>query len=228
MQTCFKEYKMNQDKIEAIQNKVKSYWFSDGLWDMGFGIALLILGLFNVFLSALKLDDSSGWLLGVLEILVVLLPFLLLGKVVNYFKERITYPRTGFVLYRRQTTSHRLLRMLRAALTSFIFASVFAFITLLPVMRERLPAFCGLVLGLVTVFMGWRFRVTRYYLIGFLTLILGVVVSMVVFSTSQSVGLFFSAYGGLWLTGGALTLATYLRHTHPLGENADEGREAQP
>lgn len=214
---------MVYDRIKTTQNRLKSYWFRDGLWDMGFGMALLILGLFNACLDGLLISDNFSLLLGILEILIVVLPFLLLGRVVNYLKERITYPRTGYVEYRHLSLSQRNLRMLRAALIGFIFAIMFAFINLVPSMSERLPAFSGLVLGLVTGYMGARFHVNRYYLMGFLTLVLGVGISFISAPINRSIGLFFIAFGLLWLIGGMITLWNYLRQTHRTNEETDEG-----
>ncbi|MCX6629517.1 MAG: hypothetical protein NTW28_18015 [Candidatus Solibacter sp.] len=81
---------------DSAGRRAASYWFVDGLPEILFGVLHLALGSIGL---AWGFDIKNPWLN--VAMAAVFLPFLLLfwkdRVILDYFKARLTYPRTGYV-----------------------------------------------------------------------------------------------------------------------------------
>ncbi len=81
---------------ETAGRRAAAYWFIDGLPEIFFGILYIVLGSSGLIWG---FNLKNPWMTGVL--LVVFLAFLVLywkdRAILDYFKARVTYPRTGYV-----------------------------------------------------------------------------------------------------------------------------------
>jgi uncharacterized membrane protein HdeD (DUF308 family) len=69
-----------------------------------------------------------------------------------------------------------------------------------------------------SIYIGYQTAVPRFYLIGFLMVLLGVVISFVPFGNALPYTLFFSGVGIIWIISGVITLIGYLKKTSPQTE----------
>jgi hypothetical protein len=81
---------------EAAGRRAAAYWFLDGLPEIFFGILYLVLGSVGLVWGFYLENPWVRW-----SMVVVALAFLLLCSkaptILDYFKTRLTYPRTGYV-----------------------------------------------------------------------------------------------------------------------------------
>ncbi len=106
--------------VDEVIRKTKSYWYEDGL-------AEILAGLFFVAVCLLLLADwqtpaGSPWKAAWSPLLMVFTLVWVVGgrKAIGWLKERITYPRTGYVAYKRVQGS----KAARAVLGGVIGAAV--------------------------------------------------------------------------------------------------------
>lgn len=203
---------MNQD-LRTVEKRTLSYWFEDGIWDISFGLALLVMGLFYVLIAVLRLEGTLGMVLPMVQMALIITVFLFIGRLVKFLKERITYPRTGQLVYRKPSNPQRMMRLLRSALFGALFAALMAVVASLPSMHDRTSAIAGGLLGLASFFLGLRFGILRYYFIGLVTILAGLGISLVRGSFINMTGFFFCVLGLIWMAAGGLALWRYLRST---------------
>src|SRR6266508_3231018 len=101
-----------ETKLSDVEQRVKSYWYTDGIGELAGGGLILLIGLYFAGQEWLP-EGSVGRTL-----LESSLALLLIGGaavtrwLVNALKARLTYPRTGYVEYQasqKNTSSRRLL-----------------------------------------------------------------------------------------------------------------------
>ena len=206
------------DPLAEARKRAQRFWFRDGLDEIVIGIIILLQ---NGFTLAIRLgNSSSSWYWpAILIYLLLLVAFALsAARISAAIRERITYPRSGYVDYGE---SVRKRRMVVGALA--ILATVAGVLVLrYAVARgwdfnyemQRLPAVGGLMLGAVLVYMYVRYGLPRFLVLGLFSIILGVAVSINYpyrFATVFSV----AGVGCALLCSGGVTLWNYLRTAPP-------------
>ena len=215
---------MKDKTIQDIEKRTLRYWFQDGLWDLGFGLVILLMGLIFLLLIWLT-DETAAMILSVVQMIFVVGAFWVIGRVVTYLKERITYPRTGYVEYRRPVGARRFQKVVTALLLSMVISVFIILLATLPAMQNKMPAVIGAILAAVSIYLGWRFGVTRYFGNGVVTIIWGVVVSLWTNPFISATGIFFTGFGLVWLATGGIALWNYLRKSRPVGEDEPSDRQ---
>jgi hypothetical protein len=209
---------MNEQKIQTVIRNTQRRWFEDGLWEIAFGCANLLLGLYFLFIVAFDLETRWGSWLALAQVLVVLGVFGGLRFGVSFLKERLTFPRTGFVTYRRPEQAERRRRaFLRGFLAGGVGAGV-AVIVGLTSSPNLAAGLTALILAGVCFYMGVRFGLTRYAIVAFITLLLGVALTQFQFGDEGSLAVLFCGFGLTLSVAGGLTLASFLHRTHPVKE----------
>jgi len=201
---------MNANQTE-IEQRVKRYWYTDGIAELAGGGMLLLIGLYFSGQELLPAGSTARTLLEASLALLLIGGVLVTRRLVNALKIRLTYPRTGYVDYgegRKNTGSRRLL-------TGGIAAAVAALLVLAGQWVgsfEWITAFTGLVFGLV--FMILRARASglaRFYVLGGFCLVLGVGLSLSGLPMGYSLGLLYGLIGLASMLSGSIVLARYLR-----------------
>lgn len=202
---------MSQQVNDMIERKVREthrYFYNDGLVEMGVGFIFLLTGLGLV-----------GWLLfednQVLRIasalalpLLATLGALLMKRAVTAVKERVTYPRTGYVAYREGQPSRGRWLIMAAALILAV-ASFF-----LPELLAKMPIAIGGILAVVLANLGYRVSLARFYVSAFVAFLLGLVGAIFVPDELLGAALTFVGAGLVLLVGGFIALLNYLQE-HP-------------
>ncbi len=204
---------MTNDPIRETIQRTNRYWYVDGLAEMGTGTLLLLYGLF--VLAASRVPE--GWLAvllnGIGQPLFFIGGTILMGIIVRRLKEHVTYPRTGYVAYRKRPR-----RAARALVTGLVFGAVFSIlsIALISSLRENwIPAFVGLALGAAQAWMAYSLGVRRFYLLAACTILIGLGIAFWALPANIPLVVFFVAIGLCAILSGTWALLHYLGSTTP-------------
>jgi hypothetical protein len=200
---------MNDDIQKAMQ-RTKRYWHVDGLVEGAFGGVCLVLALFFLIQSILPQNNLFSQLLNAGFVVILIGSMLVSRKAVTFAKERLTYPRTGYVSYRRSTGGRHVLAfgvaMLMATLVTVLFVTA-------PTSLDWLPAITGLLIGGAMLFFSYRVGLARFALLALISSLLGCALSLVGLGNVPGLALYYGLMGLALLVSGGLTLARYLRET---------------
>jgi hypothetical protein len=203
---------MIQNTVQETKRRTERYWFEDGIWEIGLGLINIFLAGFFFLAGWMKDQGLPEILYLVIQVLVIVSIYLLMNQVIRFFKERITYPRTGFVQYRRPAPAAR---ARRAAGIGLLAIGLSLGLTLLVSVQtlNAAPLVTSIVLAATLLFFGYRYALLRLYPIAALTIGAGLLVSLLPVKESPSIGYFFLGFGLLLLGSGSIGLAQYLdRH----------------
>jgi hypothetical protein len=210
---------MNND-FEVIERRTIRYFYEDGMTEVYIGVVFLALGasLYGQYFLPVK---------SVLRVLSILLTVpamfalaFLLRRGMRFFKQRVTYPRTGFVSYKKENRPSRRRRgAILGALFGFLFCTL---IIIFPAFEDWLPALDGAIGALVCLLMAGKSGLPRFRILAGLSLVTGLFVAVKGFGGEKGGSLYFALFGATLLLSGLVTLVLYLRRQRPAGEGADE------
>jgi hypothetical protein len=204
---------MNDD-LNQVSQRTRQYWFIDGLAELSVGGTFIILGLYFYLQSILP---SGSLILLTLQVGFVVLLFgviFLSRYLVNIFKSGLTFPRTGYVSYKRASKKQRIISV---SITIIIASLNIALFLSTPLSLNWIPAITGLIVGIVWLILAVRVGLVRFYLQSILSLLLGVGLSLARLETYQSLAIYYAVMGIVLLISGGVTLAKYLRQ-YPTSE----------
>lgn len=206
-----------QTNFSDVEQRVKRYWFSDGIAELSGGGMFLLLGIYFALQQFLGQDSTVGGLLQASLALMMIGGAYLSRRMVNSLKTRITYPRTGYVEYQtdpKAAWSRPILVMLLAFAVS---ALSIAFVRMFQSF-DSMVAVTGVVVGMILVLLRAKVSgLARFYILGAVSMILGIVLSVSGLPNGYSLGLFYSLMGVCFMISGGLTLQHYLNE-NPLPE----------
>lgn len=207
------------DSIERIERRTYRYWYEDGLADLATGWVFGMVGIFFLIQALAPAGPLTAISALVLPV-VVIAGTLMARRAVSGLKARITYPRTGFVAYRKPKRNRRWLTGLVGGIMAML---VTLFARLGPGAQAWIPMLTGLVIGAAFLYIGQRFNLTRYHALAAVSALAGAAGSIIApDETAGSAAFFLTIALGL-LIGGGLTLWAYLRRTGVSDEEAGHG-----
>jgi hypothetical protein len=210
---------MNQ--VSKDLTRTLRYWYIDGLSEIAGGLVILLLGLTD-FLAALFTGQPYwNWIIGFGQPLLILGAAILTRTYLPKIKEKITYPRTGYVEYHKRTPSQTLQRVLLPFLIAFVISA------LLGVIDNKIPdRYWPLLLSgcvaLAMAYLGARLDVHRFYLEAFFCVLLGVVLYSANLPYQWSAAFVFSGMGILWCLFGIIVFVHYLHSTSAYRPGAED------
>lgn len=210
---------MNDD-LKAIERRTVRSFYEDGLFEIALGAILLLLG--GYFFGEMVLPETSSIyaFLSSAFVLVIVFAGLLINKVLRFLKSRITYPRTGYVSFRKDRSPKR--RWVSAALGALIGGSFPFLMSLVPSFKDMLPAFNGLLFGVVFLLLANKSGVSRYYVLSFASLAIGIALAAAGVGDTRGISLFYALFGAAMTLSGLAALIVFLRRNKPAPETADE------
>ena len=206
--------------VERAMRRPWRYWFEDGFAELALAAVFITIAL-AFYIETLLPPGPLPSLVGMLGPLVAVLGVgRLAGWAVQRVKARVTYPRTGYVAYRRERGAGR--RLQKAALGAAVGALV-GTVAALPALRAWVPAATGAIIGVAFLYGGYRLDLARFYLVAAFSMACGTLVSLARLNDSLSGAIYFAALSLALAISGACALAAYLRATEPLAEAEDHG-----
>lgn len=181
------------------------YWYDDGLAEIATGLLFLLLAALYATEGLAHLSPSFS-ALG-LPILV-LGGMLVFGCLVRVIKQRLTYPRTGYVSYPRKQPARKWLAAVLGGLGSLLLAMFLA-----SGQTAIYPAFAGAAIAIVLWLFGYRSGLVRLAVQGLLGVAAGVITSLAGAEMWLGAAIVFGLTGLASLLCGISVLARYLRTT---------------
>lgn len=157
----------------SIQRRAIQYWFNDGIIEIAFGGLLLVLGLFFFVTSLLPEHSTIRLVLESSFALIFWGAIYGFNRLAVFTKERITYPRSGYVSIQQRRNSPRWLIILTASLIAGTLAGLVHFFQEL---QHWLPAMLGLLIAIVIFVMAIRSKLSRLFGEALLSMSLGVAI----------------------------------------------------
>jgi hypothetical protein len=205
-------------ELQDYMERPKRYNNIDGTGEMSVGLLLLGFALLRFLRSVLPEDsmlrrDPGDFLLlfGGLGAVLALIYWS-----TRAIKKHITWPRTGYVAYRRSAKS-RLTVMVAAAVFGFGFTCLMGFARRHDAMSLARMGYLAVMPAAYAIFLyrfdrecPWKWLVLLFTALGLLAI--GLIVPGNIVELVRPVGLFL---GLTYLASGAATLYLYIRHTHP-------------
>jgi len=212
---------MENHDVKQVEQRVKRYWYSDGIAELASGGMFVLLGLYFWIQVIFGEGSLISVFLQVILVLVMIAGFIGVHWLVNTLKARLTYPRTGYVEYRvddREVRRRRWIIVAAAVIVSGM-ASVFeAYIREL----DSMILIIGLLAGIIFIALRGRSSgLKRFYALGGLAILLGIALSLSPLSQITDLALFFGLLGVVIVTSGILVLRQYLKENPTPVENND-------
>jgi hypothetical protein len=209
---------MNDHLDNAIQ-RTKQYWNIDGIAELVVGAIFVVLGAYFLIQSVLPPQSLLSNLLTGLFVLLILGSGFLGGRVIDWIKTRITYPRTGYIAPSKNH-KHRWIAALMAIL---IAAVVSALIITSPVLLDWVPAITGIFAAAILTLAAYRNATVRIYILAGISLLLGTTLSLLTLEDNYALAAYYGLMGLAGLISGGITLITYLQNTIQDVEDNQEG-----
>lgn len=205
----------NQNKeINETIKRTKRYWYVDGFAEIGVGILLMIIILFNQAVGLVHQQIIQIILCVVGLPVLIILGGRAINRIVSRLKEKYTYPRTGYVSYQPKDRSQRWKGVLRSGIAGLLVGATTTLITgNIPQVYQYL--FVALLICLAYVYVVYVIGLNRFYLNAAVTL--AVAAALILLGASQNTffQVFFFGQGLIWVISGGVTLCNYLQVTQP-------------
>jgi hypothetical protein len=209
------------NQINQIIRKTQRAWFEDGIWEIGFGVSILLISLYYWGVIWLDLAQRLGMWLPLLQIVFFFAAFLPVRWVVTTLKERVAFPRSGYVAFRREPVRRRWQRFATGGLIG-AFVSILAVVfSLQGTLESRIPIVVGLALAGAMTYISIRYAILRFTLTGLLSFAAAVGIAVLRLETTMGMAALMSAFGILTLGAGGIALWRFMCST-PVAQESEE------
>ena len=211
-----------QNNLSNVEQRVKRYWYTDGLGELIGGGMFILLG---VYFAAQEFVGQNSMLGGILQVglILVLIGGMAIGRrLIHALKTRLTYPRTGYVEYHVEEQSMHSRRILVVILAFVISGLTMLFVRLFDFF-DAIVAVTGVAVGLILIILRAKSAgLSRFYMLGAVSIVLGLVLSVSNWPNGYSLGSFYGLMGMCFMLAGGIVLRRYLEE-NPLP--AEDGRD---
>ncbi len=223
---CMKVIGMD-NKIQETQKRITRYDYVDGTPDMSFGGLFLLMTIcFTIFAAFPRFAGS------IFAVIIVWVVFagggILLGWLPQKLKERVTYPRTGYVNMKSQgrpikTSTKLLIRIGLPLLTIVLLVILFLNRSKFPAQNPTAatymnPGLMGFLFNVILAILGWKIRLWRYFVISAAGLLLSILFLFRVPSGNLGMALLSGMMSLIMFISGVATFWKYL-HNNPSPQN---------
>ncbi len=203
------------DELKRSQLRAIQYYYVDGSFEFGFGLLSLIM---SVYFYVDAHVQVQSWLSALVEaslVLVIIGGGYLIKALVRKLKERVTWPRTGYVAYEKKQGPKQGWRILLGMVIGGLVAALTAVLVTIPHPGLALmPAFSGILMGIVLAVIAWRTAIVRFYLLALLSASVGVALAFSGLENIPGLIVFYAALALVLFLAGACVLRSYL-HQNP-------------
>ncbi len=205
-----------RDHITEMQKRPIHYWYSDGIWEIHFGLFFVLLGFYYFLLTLIPANSPYQILaLAIGQPAIILLGIFGFRKTIRYFKERITYPRTGYISYRTKRKNNHLVGMATGLVLGMIFGLIASQLSSL-IGTSWIPAFIGVMLAIILYILAYKSNVIRFYVLAVTSIIIGSIVAFSGIDEWLQSAAFFAGVGFCFVISGLAALIIYMRNSHPV------------
>ena len=204
-----------KDSIDSLQQHTQQYWNIDGLAEIAIGVFFLLLSL-NFFGILLLPNGLVRLFLGVAGAPLLVILALWAGKRgVEALKTRLTYPRTGYLAYRRPSKKHRWISL---AIGVVITGSLLLLIYVFNLKSGAwMPLADGIILGMLLLLINRG--LLRFYLLAAASFLSGFLLAYANAAGNLGHAAFYCLMGSALVLSGSLTLCSYLNENPSAAED---------
>ncbi len=206
-----------KDEFDNKKRRTLQYWFIDGISEVTIGVLFGLLGLYFFVETNIPHATPLAAFLDVSLVFVILGSGFLARRIIQAFKARITYPRTGYVAYKRPRGIRRWIPALVGLAIGSLGAAFFANA---PASLDWMPAITGFLFSVIWLVIAHRVGLTRLYLMVVFSPPLGMILSLAGLGEYPGMAVFYALSGLVLFISGGATLWTYLHHTEPTTREA--------
>jgi len=207
--------------VDDLMRKTKSYWYEDGLAEILAGLFFMAVGALLVAEWVLPAGAPYKWFFAP-GFAVLTIVWILSGrKVVNWLKERITYPRTGYIAYKRQRPASRVAHAVMAgAIGAAVSLALVASLLYRQEIGRVVPLILGVGVALLMIKIGSELGLLRFLVAAIWSVLIGGFLAWLTAEMSLGIALYYGLLGPAFVVTGAVALIRYLRAA-PLEEGHD-------
>ncbi len=206
-----------ENNIKASQIRAVQYWFSDGLVELSGGLLCLMLA---VYFSIQQILPSSQGSFALVFLLVFVVAFGI-RKLMLWYRQRSTYPRTGFIEPKKAWEDRRLLGIeivFTILLLGFMLYTIFQGIQTM----MWTSAITGALFAFIFALAGYRTKLVRFIYLAIYCFFLGIILAFSGLDGLWGASLLSLCVGLVLIAFGIVTRATYLHQSSVTVEHADE------
>jgi MFS family permease len=208
--------------VKSLQRKALQYWWIDGLAELAFALEMIVISLYFVLVQQIHSEPWTVIAASVGMPAIFLTTFFLAGKLVLYVKEKITFPRTGYVRYPKRKAISRKRRLVVGAVIGFVTAVA------VNLSREFLGSnaqwiVVTLIMMMGMIYIGYLVEVYRYYAIGVLIFLWGIAMIWMTIPSGYEYAWLFGGIGLINLIFGLAVFLRYLKHYPKVEGEAYDG-----
>jgi len=212
--------------IEKIEKRAVQSFYDDGLNEIALGLVFLLLGGYFFAQAAIPEGSPFNAVLSALFVLVILSSGFLVNRFIRFFKRRMTYPRTGYVAFKKKEPSPKR-RAAAMIVGGIIGASLAALYTLSPSLKALFPALNGLLLAVAVLLIANKIGLVRFYALAAASAVIGVAVTAAGVGDLKGVSLYYGLFGAAVVISGLTALVVYLRRSPRPEPEGPEGPDAR-
>jgi len=206
--------------IEKIEKRTVQSFYDDGLTEIAAGLIFLLIGGY-FFLQLGTTGSTAGSIVSSVFLIVFFAAFFLVNRLLRFFKRRITYPRTGYVAFKKKEMSPKR-RVATAVVAGIISAALAVLFRTSPSVQDLFPAVNGLLFAVAALLFAHRVGVIRFYALSAASAIIGVGLAAAGFGDLKGLSLFYLLFGAALFITGLAALIVYLRR-NPRPEGGSQG-----
>ena len=200
--------------VPDYQHQTRRYWFVDGIPELVLGLLFVLMS--GGYVLILQLPERIRGIMIFVSGFLLIGAILLMRVVIRQLKQRVTYPRTGLLIYGQPPHWQRWLLLISGGIAGCIFGF---WIVGQAVPRPILPVLTGGALAGSFFILGFTYAVMRYLLIaGWIILVTGIVVLLALASIVSGV-LILGLTGSALILSGSRALWRYYQETSQEGES---------
>ncbi|HSL29549.1 MAG TPA: hypothetical protein VK900_10150 [Anaerolineales bacterium] len=210
-----------QNHLTDVEQRVKRYWYTDGIGELIGGGMFILMGSYFALQEFLG-QNLLGGIFQASLILLMIGGMAVSRRLVNTLKTHLTYPRTGYVEYRVDEGYMSWRRLIVVIFAFGISALTMVFVRMFDSI-DSIVAVTGVVVAAILVILRAKVSgLSRFYLLGAISLLFGLALSISGLPNGYSLGLFYGLMGVCFLFSGGMTLRHFLEK-NPLPPEEQNG-----
>ena len=210
---------------ENTLNRAYAHWLKDGIFEIGLGILFTGVGALRAIIHfAGQKSAAYYWLSG--GLLAFMIGVAWGGKRFGEaLKERITYPRTGYMAFKPRTYNYKnILAILALLIFGGILGGMLGILSTQP-NQQKIGVFVPIVMGIVGAlaftYAAQRVEVKRLYYLAAFSIGIGLVIGALGVGVVLGVSFFYLSIGLALVVSGCVALVQYLRSHEPVDLNGE-------
>jgi len=204
--------------IEEVIKNTRKYWYIDGTVEILGGAFIILIATLNLVILKISNPLTRGLILGIGQPIFFLLGSFAIRKFVASIKQKLTYPRTGYLSFQKpKDYSKKSKKVIRILFIILVGAVVGAAGSLIP--ENMLPLITAIFISTYTFYLGYYFGVNRFYLTALIIVILRSFLTILPVNKSLQFPFLIGGLGFIWLIFGMVTFWQYMHSTKPIEQD---------